>query len=148
MIGSGWSGTGTHLEGNDSFYVLTSTIPHNLFLPHCAAAIHHGGCGTTHSMTRAGIPQIVVPIFVDQHYWGYRVTTLGLGPARAKLGKIKRAELHRRIKDLMTNPAYKQNAADTGAKLRAEHGPQALCDYIERNYPQTVGEKQEERHAY
>ncbi|MCC8018437.1 MAG: glycosyltransferase [Rikenellaceae bacterium] len=138
VVGSGWSKTGTHLTQDDSFYLLTKPIPHNIILPHCTAAIHHGGCGTTHSMARAGIPQMVAPIFVDQYYWGYRVEVLGLGPRQARLGRISREELEKRVTDLMTNPQYRENAAALGEKMAAENGPEALCRYIGRNWPDAV----------
>jgi rhamnosyltransferase subunit B len=35
-------------------------------LPHVAAAIHHGGAGTTHALITHAIPQIVVPHAADQ----------------------------------------------------------------------------------
>jgi len=44
--------------------------------------MHHGGSGTTHSVARAGKPQVVMPLIIDQPYWAYRVQQLGIGPKR------------------------------------------------------------------
>jgi chloroorienticin B synthase/vancomycin aglycone glucosyltransferase len=46
-----------------------------------ATAIHHGGVGTTHAATRAGVPQIVVPQIADQPHFAKRVAELGVGVA-------------------------------------------------------------------
>ncbi|MDP9001106.1 MAG: hypothetical protein M3O46_13455 [Myxococcota bacterium] len=44
-----------------------------------AAVVHHGGAGTTAASARAGVPQVVVPMFGDQFYWASRVRALGIG---------------------------------------------------------------------
>jgi UDP:flavonoid glycosyltransferase YjiC (YdhE family) len=46
-----------------------------------AVAVHHGGTGTTHVATRAGVPQIVVPQVADQPHYAGRVGELGIGVA-------------------------------------------------------------------
>ena len=60
----------------------------DLLFPHVAAAIHHGGSGTTHEAARAGVAQAVVPQVADQHYWGRRVWELGLGPQPQPLAHL------------------------------------------------------------
>ncbi len=46
-----------------------------------AAAIHHGGAGTTPTTAISGIPQIIVPHILDQYYWGHQVHQSYLGPS-------------------------------------------------------------------
>lgn len=48
-------------------------------LPHTAAAIHHGGAGTTHALVTYGIPQIVVPKAADQARQAGGVMRSGVG---------------------------------------------------------------------
>jgi vancomycin aglycone glucosyltransferase len=48
-----------------------------------AAAVHHGGAGTTTAATRAGVPQVVLPQHADQPYFAHRVEDLGIGYAHA-----------------------------------------------------------------
>ncbi|HEY6865833.1 MAG TPA: glycosyltransferase, partial [Candidatus Eisenbacteria bacterium] len=68
VIGSGWAGLGA---GAASAMVhVVHAAPHALLLPRMALAVHHGGAGTTASVARAGVPQIVVPHIADQFYWG------------------------------------------------------------------------------
>ena len=47
--------------------------------PRLAGVVHHGGAGTTIAAARAGVPQVVTPMFGDQFYWGRRVRDLGIG---------------------------------------------------------------------
>jgi len=51
--------------------------------PRVAAAVHHGGAGTTTAVALAGIPHVIVPQAYDQHYWARRVEALGIGIAHA-----------------------------------------------------------------
>ena len=54
-------------------------VSHDLLFPRVAAVVHHGGAGTTAAAARAGIPQVITPMFSDQFYWGRRVADLGAG---------------------------------------------------------------------
>ena len=54
-------------------------MPHSLLFPRMAAAVHHGGAGTTAAALRAGVPAVVIPLFADQFFWGRRVAPLGAG---------------------------------------------------------------------
>ncbi|MDR0568845.1 MAG: glycosyltransferase, partial [Spirochaetaceae bacterium] len=118
-------------QGDGNLFILDKVIPHGLFLSQCTAVIHHGGSGTTHSSARAGIPQMIAPMLIDQFYWAYRTGLLGAGPGAVKLKRIKPAVLEAKVLDLMENPRYKQNAAALGEKIRAEKGVQTAADYIE-----------------
>ena len=130
-VGAGWWKLGAQLQDDkEHLFLLNTAIPHNLIFPACDAVMHHGGSGTTHSAGRAGKPQMVVPLILDQHYWGYRVAKLGVGPDYIHIARISRQELEQRVVDLMTNPVYKKNAADLGSRIRGENGIQGICDYI------------------
>ena len=48
-------------------------------LPYTAAAIHHGGAGTTHALVVHAVPQIVVPHAADQHRQARAVAHTGAG---------------------------------------------------------------------
>jgi len=48
-------------------------------LPYAAAAIHHGGAGTTHALVRAAVPQIVAPHAADQIHQAQGLLRTGAG---------------------------------------------------------------------
>lgn len=131
IIGSGWSNTGTNLQDNPDVFIVDKPIPHSLIFPNCDAIIHHGGCGTTHSAARAGKPQMVFPLIIDQHYWGNRVFELGVGPDRVKISKVAKKQLEDKVNDLVNNPSYKENAAALGEKIQSEQSIENVCAYIE-----------------
>ncbi|GMO20095.1 MAG: glycosyltransferase [Spirochaetaceae bacterium] len=131
IVGSGWSGLGKSLHDEERLFILNQVIPHKLFLPLCSAIIHHGGAGTTHSAARAGIPQLVVPMIIDQFYWAYRTGVLGLGPGAVKIKNVTKKTLEPKIFDLITNSNYKKNAKLLGEKIRGENGLEKAVDCIE-----------------
>jgi vancomycin aglycone glucosyltransferase len=54
-------------------------VNHAALFPRVGLIVHHGGAGTTVAASRAGTPQLVVPMFSDQPYWAQRVVELGIG---------------------------------------------------------------------
>jgi rhamnosyltransferase subunit B len=52
------------LAGDD--IAVAAYAPHSLLFPRAAAVVHHGGVGTTAQALRAGVPQLVCPLFGDQ----------------------------------------------------------------------------------
>lgn len=132
IAGSGWAKTGIELLPDKHLFLMKDPIPHQMIFPHCDGVIHHGGCGTTHSVARAGKPQIITPLIIDQPYWAYRLSQLGLGPGGLKISKATEEEIERKVCDLMSNVDYKQNAVRLSELIRKEEGVKNMCDYIER----------------
>jgi len=60
-----------------------------------------------------------------------RVYTLGLGPHYINIGKISFNKLENKIKDLISNPDYQENAKKIAKKMCHEDGIKAFCDYVE-----------------
>lgn len=79
IVSRGWADLGLLDDGRDC--IATSDVSHEVLFPRVAAVIHHGGAGTTAAAARAGVPQIVTPLFGDQFYWARRVVELGAGLA-------------------------------------------------------------------
>jgi UDP:flavonoid glycosyltransferase YjiC (YdhE family) len=138
VVGSGWWKVGAQLANRENLFILDSAIPHYLILPHVDAIIHHGGSGTTHSAARSGKPQLVIPLLIDQFYWGSRVHDLGIGPRSIKI-KIGKDYLREKVLDLMNNPAYKEKAAALGEKISSEKGIQGTCEFIEKFVAKSQG---------
>lgn len=81
IVGQGWADLAA--DGADCLAV--GDVSHAALFPRCAAIVHHGGAGTTTAAARAGVPQVIVPMFSDQPYWASRVRDLGIGTS-APLG--------------------------------------------------------------
>ncbi|MGW1346754.1 glycosyltransferase [Kribbella sp. NPDC002412] len=120
-------------ELSDQVFLATSELNHDLVLPRCAAAVHHGGSGTTAAVARAGIPSVVVSVFLDQPFWGWRLSQLGLG-VDLPFRRLSRTRLAQALTQALDS-TYTTRASAYGAVLRAENGPEQAADVIERWAP-------------
>ncbi|MFJ4290177.1 glycosyltransferase [Cupriavidus sp. NPDC089707] len=125
----GWSGIDVSaLPAN--FHVIGAT-PHDWLLPRVAAAIHHGGAGTTHAVAAAGVPSIVLPFAGDQFFWAGRLAALGVAPAYAPGHKIDAARLASMIA-FAERAETREKAAVLGRAVAAERGVEHAAAAIER----------------
>lgn len=81
IVSRGWADL-TAVEGARDCLTVGEVNLHTL-LARVAAAVHHGGAGTTTLAALAGAPQVVVPQIYDQPYFARRVDDLGIGSAHA-----------------------------------------------------------------
>ncbi len=75
--------------------MITGALADDLTTPRCAAAVHHGGIGTTFGRLFAGPPTLICSVSFDQPMWGGQVD-----PARV-CGHLTFADL---VADSLTNP--------------------------------------------
>jgi vancomycin aglycone glucosyltransferase len=77
LLAHGWADLAP-IDDEDDCFAVGEVNQQSLF-PRVAAAVHHGGAGTTTAAARAGVPQVVLPQGADQLYWAGRVGQLGIG---------------------------------------------------------------------
>jgi UDP:flavonoid glycosyltransferase YjiC (YdhE family) len=97
-------------------------VPHDWLFPRAAAAVHHGGAGTTAASLRAGTPTVVVPFFAEQAMWGRRVAKLGAGPPPIPRKKLSAGRLAEAIRVAADERTVRDRAAALGERLRREDG--------------------------
>ncbi|MFC6879989.1 MULTISPECIES: glycosyltransferase [Actinomadura] len=118
------------LPNDDQFFTVTD-VPHTWLIPQMAAAVHHGGIGTTSGCLRAGVPNVVAAFFHDQPYFGQRVHELGAGPKPLWYQKLTVPDLAERITQAVTSPRMKERAMEIGARIHAEDGAGTAADHVE-----------------
>jgi vancomycin aglycone glucosyltransferase len=77
IVSRGWAELGAIADAPDCIAI--GDVNQQALFPRVAAIVHHGGAGTTATAARAGVPQVVVPMFSDQYYWASRVRALEIG---------------------------------------------------------------------
>jgi vancomycin aglycone glucosyltransferase len=83
IVARGWADL---LPTDDEPDCLTiGEVNQQALFPRVGAVVHHGGAGTTTAAGQAGVPQVVIPQYYDQHYFAKRVRELGIGSAHAPL---------------------------------------------------------------
>ncbi len=117
---TGWSGVSNADLPNEVLKV--EEVPHGWLFPRVAAAVHHGGAGTTAASLRAGVPTVVVPFFADQSFWGARVAGLGVGPIPIPRRKLSAELLAGAIRQATTDVGMRKRARLLGEKICTEDG--------------------------
>jgi rhamnosyltransferase subunit B len=113
---------------------LPSTIRHFPFVslqrlaPFGAALVHHGGIGTCAQALRAGIPQLVAPVFFDQPDNAVRLEKLGVGRRLPSYGQF---EVAARVRELLTSQAVGEACASVRARFAGPDPMDGICDAAE-----------------
>ncbi len=117
---SGWGG----LQQADlpDTVLMVESIPHSWLFPQMAAIVHHGGAGTTAASLRAGVPSILVPFGMDQHFWAQRIVDVGVGPPPIPRGKLTASGLAQAILAAVGDQKMRDRAAKLGEQIQAEDG--------------------------
>lgn len=102
--------------------------PFGALLPRCAAAVHHGGIGTTSQALKAGIPQVVVHFSHDQPDNASRLERLGVGEGINSMFLGGR-RLARTLGRLLSDPSVARACKATAARVTP--GLNAACELIE-----------------
>lgn len=124
------SGGGALGAANAPHVHVIKAAPHGELFRNVAAAVHHGGAGTTGAALRAGLPSAICPFFGDQPFWGRRIAQLGVGPAPLDRKALTVESLAAAL-EAMDDTGMKTRAARLGEAIRAEDGIAAACTFIE-----------------
>ena len=119
---------------------LPSSMHHAAFapltkiLPHCAALVHHGGIGTIAAGMKCGLPQLAVPMCLDQPDNAACMRQLGVGDLIAPR-EVSGPSLAARLNQLLNSATVKQRCADVAHKCRQLDSAKATCELIEAVAP-------------
>jgi sterol 3beta-glucosyltransferase len=129
-LSPGWNGLEPvkHLQSDRLQFV--PPVNHQWLFGQCAAAVHHGGAGTTAASLEAGIPSVVCSFFADQPFWGSRIERLGAG-VHLPRARMNRETLRRALARALT-PDARARAQALGEALRAEDGNARAVDALVR----------------
>jgi vancomycin aglycone glucosyltransferase len=127
LVGAGWAGLGA--GALPPGWRVVREAPHALLFPRTAVVIHHGGSGTTASALRAGVPQVLLPLILDQFHHAHRLHLAGIAPRPVPMEKVTPTELASAIKTALQLPAGPRQIA--AARLRASDGRGDIAQRIE-----------------
>jgi len=92
---------------------------------HVSVAVHHGGAGTTSASLHAGIPTVILPLAIDQYFWGERVYKIGVGPKPIPQRALNAVNLANAIRQSLQDHDMHARAKAVSAALSLENGIQA-----------------------
>ena len=108
----------------------TNNLPYNWLFPKVYAVVHHGGCGTTHTALKYGLPALIIPHVLDQFFWEKTISCLKLGVKGISIHKFNEKEFETKLLDLYNNQDYKKNALAISKKMQVESSRNKLYEII------------------
>lgn len=130
VLASGWGGLIDPGGAADGQVCFIREAPHDGLFPYMAAAVHHGGAGTTAAAVRAGIPSVLVPFYGDQPFWARCLYARGVAPPALQRRRLDASTLAAAL-DAVSQPAMRQAAAALGARVREEDGTGAAVRQLD-----------------
>ncbi|HET7329885.1 glycosyltransferase [Dyella sp.] len=121
VLATGWGGLSAKEGAHDDRIFITKGAPHDWLFPRMAAAVHHGGAGTTAAAVRAGIPSVIVPFYGDQPFWARCLQRVGVAPPALDRKNLAAEALASAIVSALQEPV-RRSAAALGERVRAEDG--------------------------
>lgn len=129
VVSRGWARLGG--EADPAGVLFVGPEPHGRLFPRCAALVHHGGAGTTHAAARAGVPQVVMPQLLDQHFWAHRVQVAGIGPGRVRRHGDDPEPLARALRRCLEDRGLCERAREVSRRM-INDGPARAAERLER----------------
>ncbi|MEH3154842.1 MAG: glycosyltransferase [Gordonia paraffinivorans] len=117
----------------DGAVCVTDAVDHRRVLPRCAAAVHHGGAGTTAACLRAGTPMVITWFSADQPLWGRIVADRELGstlPVRS-LGDAPR--LRTAVARALTDRCTDSARSFAGKMIDVRHSVRRAADIVDES---------------
>jgi UDP:flavonoid glycosyltransferase YjiC (YdhE family) len=105
-------------------------VPLSTLLPRAAAIVHHGGMGTLGQALAAGIPQVTVPVILDQFDNSRRLLRLGVS-ANVRSAAYRPARIARILLGLLESPEVAARCRHYAAHTCQEKPFEKVCLAIE-----------------
>lgn len=128
LVSAGWAGLGA--RDLPPGWRAVRDAPHALLFPRCAAIVHHGGSGTLASALRAGVPQVILPLILDQFHHAHRLHLAGIAPRPVPMERITAMQLRAAIEAALALPESPRREA--AERLRSSDGRGEIARRIEQ----------------
>jgi vancomycin aglycone glucosyltransferase len=105
-------------------------VSHAAILPECRVVVHHGGAGTTAAAMRAGVPSLILWLWLDQPVWAAAVQQLKIGTAQ-RFSDVSQQSLTAGLRSILT-PEYLARARSIAAEMISPHeSASSAADFVE-----------------
>jgi UDP:flavonoid glycosyltransferase YjiC (YdhE family) len=118
-----------------------SYVPGLAMAERCDLMIHHGGFGSCQMGLYSGRPMVIIPTFSERESNARRVASAGAGefllPGGTPFGPltgnwgVQADELRAKVRQVLSVPAYRENAARISKRLHEYGGASFAADQIE-----------------
>ncbi len=115
IVTKGWS---DYVTGHSDNIFLFDYISHHQLFPRLDGVVHHGGSGTTHTVSLQGPPQVIVPHFADQYYWADVIHRQGMCPEPEDINTLTGKSMLEKIRTMLEDKDMKDRCVQMSRKLK------------------------------
>ncbi|HXS87502.1 MAG TPA: glycosyltransferase [Mycobacterium sp.] len=105
-------------------------VGHAAILPSCEAAVHHGGAGTTAAVMRAGVPSLILWLWLDQPVWAAGVQELKIGVGQ-RFSDVNPQSLFAGLKSILTLDCLARARNIAGQMISTDESASCAADLVE-----------------
>lgn len=127
VLCSGWSKIPS-LSNHPNLFVIPA-VNHQWLFPKCKVVVIHGGIGTLSTALKAGVPAVVVSLFVDQPVWGSIIAKKEVG-LHLPWSKFTKRSFKKAIKKISSSAEIAENVKELSTKLNMEDGASKAVEHI------------------
>lgn len=106
-------------------------VPISTLLPRAAAIVHHGGMGTLGQALAAGVPQVTVPMVLDQFDNSRRLERLGVS-VNLRSSAYRAAKVTRILRQLLESPEVAERCRHYAGRIGESKPFEKVCIALER----------------
>ena len=114
----------------DGKLLFIGSSDHRALFPHCAAVVHHGGAGTTHTIARAGIPAVTLSFIPEQRSWGKALARAGSAKPPMRFRSATPAAIAKLLRQTLT-PRHREAAKNLAQRMQGEDGLTRAAEMVE-----------------
>ncbi|HSH78492.1 MAG TPA: nucleotide disphospho-sugar-binding domain-containing protein, partial [Herpetosiphonaceae bacterium] len=110
-------------------------IPFAQLFPLCDLVVSHGGWSTVLTALACGVPQLVLPVEMEEDHHGNAERVVAAGAGRAIVyweEPLTAPAIRAAALDILSTPAYRENAERVQREIEALPGPETAVPLIER----------------
>jgi len=105
-------------------------VSHAAIFPECRAVVHHGGAGTTAAAMRAGVPSLILWLWLDQPVWAAGVQQLKIGSGR-RFSDVTQQSLVADLTSILA-PEYLTRVRNIATEMISPHeSASSAADFVE-----------------
>lgn len=132
VLASGWGGLTADGEDPElqGRILHIDQAPHDWLFPRMAAAVHHGGAGTSGAAASAGIPSVLIPFYGDQPFWAHCLASQGVAPSALTRRGLDAQTLAEALRQAV-QPQMREVARQLGERVRREDGVSRAIEHLQ-----------------
>ncbi len=123
---------------DDNVYKISGFISYPELLEYCDLAIHHGGVGTMHIVTKAGCPSVVIEYLCEQPFNAHVLEKKEISSGSIHRSQLCVESLTALIENALKNDQMKEKAVEISKLMKKENGVSTAVDLIEKKIEQMV----------